>query len=79
MHFFSLHSLTSRRRERPLLAGKVITINGQQFLGFTVAFLKSYLVNRTEVMTIKEGGRPTRLLPHAKMLLIPIKLFLFAG
>ena len=28
---------------------------------------------------IKGGGRPTRLLPHAKMLLIPIKLFLSAG
>ena len=31
---------TSRRRERPLLAGKVITTNGQQFLGFTVAFFE---------------------------------------
>ena len=29
---------------------------------------------------IKGGGRPTRLLPqHAKMLLIPMKLFLSAG
>ena len=30
-------------------------------------------------LAIKEGGRPTQLLPHAKMLLIPIKLFLSAG
>ena len=29
--------------------------------------------------TIKGGGRPTRLLPHAKMLLIPIEVFLSAG
>ena len=31
------------------------------------------------VIAIKEGGRPTRLLPHAKMLLIPMKLLLSAG
>ena len=30
-------------------------------------------------LAIKGGGRPTRLLPHAKMLLIPMKLFLSAG
>ena len=30
-------------------------------------------------IAIKGGGRPTRLLPHAKMLLIPMKLFLSAG
>ena len=30
-------------------------------------------------LAIKGGGRPTRLLPHAKMLLVPIKLFLSAG
>ena len=30
-------------------------------------------------LAIKGGGRPTRLLPHAKMLLIPINLFLSAG
>ena len=30
-------------------------------------------------VAIKGGGRPTRLLPHAKMLLIPMKLFLSAG
>ena len=30
-------------------------------------------------IAIKGGGRPTRLLPHAKMLLIPIKFFLSAG
>ena len=30
-------------------------------------------------IAIKGGGRPTRLLPHVKMLLIPIKLFLSAG
>ena len=30
-------------------------------------------------IAIKGGGRPTRLLPHAKMLLIPTKLFLAAG
>ena len=28
------------------------------------------------VAAIKGGGRPTRLLPHAKMLLIPMKLLL---
>ena len=27
-------------------------------------------------IAIKGGGRPTRLLPHVKMLLIPIKFFL---
>ena len=35
--------------------------------------------SRHITMAIKGGGRPTRLLPHAKMLLIPIKLFLSAG
>ena len=30
-------------------------------------------------VAIKGGGRPTRLLPHVKMLLIPIKLFFSAG
>ena len=34
---------------------------------------------RITFITIKGGGRPTRLLPHAKMLLIPIELFLSAG
>ena len=34
---------------------------------------------RITFITIKEGGRPTRLLPHAKILLIPIELFLSAG
>ena len=32
-----------------------------------------------QIVAIKGGGRPTRLLPHAKMLLILIKLFLSAG
>ena len=32
-----------------------------------------------QIIAIKGGGRPTRLLPHVKMLLIPIKLFLSAG
>ena len=32
-----------------------------------------------KLVAIKGGGRPTRLLPHAKVLLIPIKLFLSAG
>ena len=32
-----------------------------------------------DTMFIKGVGRPTRLLPHAKMLLIPIKLFFSAG
>ena len=31
------------------------------------------------VIAIEGGGRPTRLLLHAKMLLIPIKLFFSAG
>ena len=34
---------------------------------------------RITFITIKGGGRPTRLLPHAKMLLIPIKFFFSAG
>ena len=34
---------------------------------------------RIKIKAIKGGGRPTRLLPHAKMLLIPMKLFLSAG
>ena len=31
------------------------------------------------LLAIKGGGRPTRLLSHAKMLLIPIKFFFSAG
>ena len=31
------------------------------------------------LLAVKGGGRPTRLLPHAKMLLIPIKFFFSAG
>ena len=31
------------------------------------------------LLTIKRGGRPKRLLPHAKMLLIPITFFFTAG
>ena len=31
------------------------------------------------LLAIKGGGRPTRLLRHAKMLLIPIKFFFSAG
>ena len=31
------------------------------------------------LLAIKGGGRPTRLLPHAKMLLIPLKFFFSAG
>ena len=31
------------------------------------------------LLAIKGGGRPTRLLPHAKMLLIPIKFFSLLG
>ena len=34
---------------------------------------------RITFTTIKGGGRPTRLLPHAKILLIPIESFLSAG
>ena len=36
-------------------------------------------VKRGLPIAIKGGGRPTQLLPHAKMLLIPIKLFLSTG
>ena len=31
------------------------------------------------LLAMKGGGRPTRLLPHAKMLLIAIKFFFSAG
>ena len=31
------------------------------------------------LLAIKGGGRPTRLLPHSKMLLIPLQFFLSAG
>ena len=44
----------------------------------TVVQVKSsmkLLLSILEFVSIKGGGRPTRLLPHAKMLLIPIKLF----
>ena len=34
---------------------------------------------RAVVVAIKGGGRPTLLLPHVKMLLIPIKLFFSDG
>ena len=30
-------------------------------------------------MAVKGGGRPPQLLPHAKMLLIPIQFFFSAG
>ena len=36
-------------------------------------------VKMEKFLTIKGGGRPTRLLPHAKMLLIPIKFFSLLG
>ena len=38
-----------------------------------------FLPQGKQILAIKGGGRPTRLLPHAKMPLIPIKLFLSAG
>ena len=47
------------------------------FLVFT--FLRAHEDNQMVVEAIKGGGRPKRLLPHAKVLLIPIKLFLSAG
>ena len=37
------------------------------------------LAKSVKSIPLKGGGRPTRLLPHAKMLLIPIRLFLSAG
>ena len=40
---------------------------------------RSKTVNNGVIAAIKGGDRPTRLLPHAKMLLIPMKLFLSAG
>ena len=36
-------------------------------------------LHHSKGVAIKGGGRPTRLLPHAKMLLTPMKLFLSAG
>ena len=44
-------------------------------------YIKGYATRKIRCgrAAIKGGGRPTRLLPHAKMLLIPIKLFLSAG
>ena len=47
------------------------------FLVFT--FLRAHEDNQMVVEAIKGGGRPKRLLPHAKVLLIPIKLFLSDG
>ena len=44
-----------------------------------VLSFKAVVVEYMNLLVIKGGGRPTRLLPHAKMLLIPIKLFLSAG
>ena len=40
---------------------------------------KAYLRVCASLLAIKGGGRPTRLLPHAKMLLIPIKFFSLLG
>ena len=47
------------------------------FLVFT--FLRAHEDNQMVVEAIKGGGRPKRLLPHDKVLLIPIKLFLSDG
>ena len=44
-------------------------------------YIKGYATRKIRCgrAAIKGGGRPTRLLPHAKMLLIPIKFFFSAG
>ena len=48
-----------------------------------VIYILFYLVKTkkkiSKITAIKWGGRPTRLLPPAKMLIIPIELFLSAG
>ena len=44
---------------------------GDDFVGLLRVF--------ASLLAIKGGGGPTRLLPHAKMLLIPIKFFFPAG
>ena len=52
------------------------------FLTLFMALFRNLAENQTgeiKVLAIKGLGRPTRLLPHAKMLLIPIKMFLSAG
>ena len=39
----------------------------------------TYEVNARKIGAIKGDGKPTRLLPHAKMLLVPVKFFSSAG
>ena len=43
------------------------------------SFLRLLAIWHAFSLSIKGGGRPTRLLPLVKMLLIPIKLFFSAG
>ena len=62
--------MTSPEREPPKTSTKKSTAlrspTGITPLGIYPAFI-----------AIKGGGRPTRRLPHAKMLLVPINFFLF--
>ena len=71
---FTLPSLTSllREMERHHLTDNInmcglFARRGEDFVGL--------LSVCASLLAIKGGGRPTRLLPHAKMLLIPIKFF----
>ena len=54
----------------------------QSYVAFTARSIFKYLQTKAKIIlkkilnkTIKWGSRPTRLLPHAKILLIPIKFF----
>ena len=51
----------------------------QMLIPSPFSFLQLLAIWHEFSLTIKGGGRPTRLLAHAKMLLIPIKLFFSAG
>ena len=45
----------------------------------SLRYLSFLLKTCSKTITIEGGGRPTRLLPHAKMLLVPIKFFPLLG
>ena len=72
-----------KKKKRASSTRDVITNSPQvresNSLGLCLDSTQWILDSRYWFLAIKGGGRPTRLLPHAKMLLIPMKLFLSAG
>ena len=63
-----------KRKCSKSMCGEMHGYSMQAVLDFFKHVLK--LAKILNYIAIKGGGRPTRLLPHVKMLLIPIKFFL---